>query len=39
MKQIDDNDAFLVSHQIKKLFLLFLMLTMVLALARPMTYN
>ena len=34
MKQIDDNDAFLASHQIKKLFLLFLMLTMVIGIGK-----
>lgn len=34
MKQMDDNDAFLASHQIKKLFLLFLMLTMVIGIGK-----
>ncbi|MBQ1646163.1 MAG: glycoside hydrolase, partial [Prevotella sp.] len=34
MKQINDNDAFLASHQIKKLFLLFLMLTMVIGIGK-----
>ena len=34
MKQIDDIDAFLVSHQMKKLFLLFLMLTMVIGIGK-----